>query len=69
MDELFKALADANRRKCEEANKMIAKLDDHQHIFFTDINSKFLDDQGGLIGFRGGRANAHRLTLDHPCKH
>jgi lysophospholipase L1-like esterase len=44
--------ADANRRKCEEANKIIAKLDDHQHIFFTDINSKFLDDQGGLVGFR-----------------
>jgi beta-glucosidase len=44
--------SDSNRRKCEEANKIIAKLDDHQHVFFTDINSKFLDANGGLIGFR-----------------
>ena len=43
---------DSNRRKCEEANKIIAKLDDGKHVFFTDINSKFLDDNGGLIGFR-----------------
>ena len=43
---------DSNRRKCEEANKIIAKLDDQKHIFFTNINSKFLDDKGGLIGFR-----------------
>jgi lysophospholipase L1-like esterase len=43
---------DANRRKTEEANKIIAKLHDGKHIFFTDINSKFLDDKGGLIGFR-----------------
>jgi len=43
---------DANRKKCEEANKIIAKLDDQKHVFFTDINSKFLDDKGGLIGFR-----------------
>jgi lysophospholipase L1-like esterase len=44
--------SDSNRRKCEEANKIIAKLDDQKHVFFTDINSKFLDDKGGLIGFR-----------------
>lgn len=44
--------SDSNRRKCEDANKIIARLDDHQHVFFTDINSKFQDDQGGLIGFR-----------------
>ena len=43
---------DANRRKCEEANKIIARLEDGKHVFFTDINSKFLDDKGGLIGFR-----------------
>jgi lysophospholipase L1-like esterase len=43
---------DSNRKKCEEANKIIAKLDDQKHVFFTDINSKFLDDKGGLIGFR-----------------
>jgi beta-glucosidase len=44
--------SDSNRRKCEEANKIIAKLDDQKHVFFTDINSKFLDEKGGLIGFR-----------------
>jgi beta-glucosidase len=43
---------DANRRKCEEANKIIAKLDDQKHVFFMDINAKFLNDNGGLIGFR-----------------
>ncbi len=43
---------DSNRRKCEEANKIIAKLHDGQHVFFTDINSKFLKPDGSLIGFR-----------------
>jgi lysophospholipase L1-like esterase len=43
---------DANRKKCEEANKVIAKLHDGKHVFFTDINSKFLKDDGSLIGFR-----------------
>jgi len=43
---------DSNRRKCDVANKIIAKLDDGKHVFFTDINSKFLDANGGLIGFR-----------------
>jgi lysophospholipase L1-like esterase len=43
---------DSNRRKCEEANKIIAKLDDQKHVFFTDINAKFLNENGGLIGFR-----------------
>jgi lysophospholipase L1-like esterase len=44
--------SDSNRRKCEEANKIIAKLDDQKHVFFTDINAKFLNEKGGLIGFR-----------------
>ena len=43
---------DPNRRKCEEANKIIAKLHDGKYVFFTDINSKFLKADGGLIGFR-----------------
>jgi len=43
---------DANRRKVEEANKIIAKLDDQEHMFFMNINDKFLDEKGGLIGFR-----------------
>ena len=43
---------DANRRKVEEANKIIARLDDQKHVFFMNINDKFLNEQGGLIGFR-----------------
>ncbi len=46
--------SDPNRRKCEEANKIIARLDDHKHVFFMNINSRFLDAKGGLIGFRPG---------------
>jgi beta-glucosidase len=43
---------DANRLKIDEANQIIAKLDDQKHVFFTNINSKFLNETGGLIGFR-----------------
>jgi beta-glucosidase len=43
---------DANRVKNEEANKIIAKLDDGKHVFFRNINDKFLNPQGQLIGFR-----------------
>jgi lysophospholipase L1-like esterase len=42
---------DANRIKNEEANKIIAKLHDGKQVFFMNINDKFLDPQGGLIGF------------------
>jgi lysophospholipase L1-like esterase len=43
---------DAGRRKMEAANKIIAKLNDGKHVFFMNINDKFLDANGGLIGFR-----------------
>jgi len=43
---------DASRIKNDEANKIIAKLDDQKHVFFKNINDKFLDAQGKLIGFR-----------------
>jgi len=43
---------DSNRLKNEEANAIIAKLDDGQHVFFKNINSKFLKEDGSLIGFR-----------------
>ena len=49
--------SDANRIKNEEANKIIAKLHDGKHVFFTDINSKFLKADGSLIGF--GADNLH----------
>ena len=44
---------DSNRIKNEEANKIIAKLDDGKHIFFTNINDKFLNADGSVIGFGG----------------
>jgi lysophospholipase L1-like esterase len=43
---------DPQRRKNEEANKLIARLDNHRNVFFMNINSKFLNEQGGLVGFR-----------------
>ena len=43
---------DPNRRKNEEANQIIAKLNDGQHVFFMNINDKFLNPNGSLIGFR-----------------
>jgi beta-glucosidase len=45
---------DSNHLKVEEANRIIARLDDQQHVFFMNINSKFLNEKGGLIGFRPG---------------
>jgi lysophospholipase L1-like esterase len=43
--------SDANRIKNEEANKIIAKLHDGKHIFFTNINDKFLNPDGSVVGF------------------
>ena len=43
---------DPNRLKNEEANRIIAKLHDGKHVFFKNINDKFLDADGRLIGFR-----------------
>ncbi len=51
------SVSDANRIKNEEANKIIAKLHDGKHVFFTDINAKFLKPDGSLIGF--GTDNLH----------
>jgi len=48
---------DANRKKNEVANTIIAKLHDGKHVFFTDINPKFLKADGSLIGF--GNDNLH----------
>jgi len=44
--------SDGLRQKNDEANKLIARLDDGQHVFFQNINSKFMDQDGRLIGFR-----------------
>jgi lysophospholipase L1-like esterase len=44
---------DASRLKNDEANKIIAKLHDGKHVFYTDINAKFMKENGSLIGFGG----------------
>ena len=44
--------ADPARLKCEEVNKIIAKLDDQKHVFFLNLNPSFLNPQGQLVGFR-----------------
>ncbi|NLW82789.1 MAG: hypothetical protein GXY41_00040 [Phycisphaerae bacterium] len=44
---------DGIRRKNDRANEIIAKLHDGQHVFFTNINDKFLNADGSLIGFSG----------------
>lgn len=43
---------DPLRVKNEQANKIIAKLHDGKHVFFMNLNDKFLNAQGGLVGFR-----------------
>ena len=54
---------DPNRIKNEEANKIIAKLNDGKHVFFMNINDKFLDAQGRLIGFRND--NLHPTAVGY----
>jgi lysophospholipase L1-like esterase len=43
---------DANRQKVESVNRIIAKLGDQKQVYFMNINSKFISESGGLIGFR-----------------
>jgi lysophospholipase L1-like esterase len=43
--------SDVQRQKTEAANKILAKLDDGKNVKFLNINDKFLDPQGKLIGF------------------
>jgi len=43
---------DNARLKNEDANKIIAKLHDGKNVFYKNINDKFLDAQGQLVGFQ-----------------
>ena len=54
---------DSTRVKNEQTNKIIAKLNDGKHVFFMNINDKFLDAQGRLIGFRGD--NLHPTAVGY----
>jgi lysophospholipase L1-like esterase len=54
---------DSTRVKNEQTNKIIAKLHDGKHVFFMNINDKFLNAQGGMIGFRGD--NLHPTAIGY----
>jgi lysophospholipase L1-like esterase len=41
--------ADPVRDKIAEVNRIVAKLDDQQHVFYMDIGRKFLDDNGVFL--------------------
>ena len=41
--------ADPVRDKIAEVNRIAAKLDDQQHVFYLDIGRKFLDDRGVFL--------------------
>ena len=40
---------DSVRDKIAEINRIIAKLDDQQHVFYMDIGAKFLDEKGSFL--------------------
>jgi lysophospholipase L1-like esterase len=43
------APGDPVRDKITEVNKIIAKLDDQQHVFYLDIGPQFLDEKGVFL--------------------
>jgi lysophospholipase L1-like esterase len=51
---------DPVRDKIEEINKVIARLDDQQHVFYMNIGPKFLDERGDFL------PDAFRPDLLHP---
>jgi lysophospholipase L1-like esterase len=51
---------DPVRDKIADANRIIARLDDRQHVFFLDIGAKFLDETGVFL------PDAFRLDNLHP---
>jgi lysophospholipase L1-like esterase len=51
---------DPVRDKIAEVNRIIARLDDQQHVFFMDIGAKFLDERGFFL------ADAFRPDNLHP---
>lgn len=40
---------DSVRNKIAEINRLISKLDDQRHVFYLDIGSKFLDENGNFL--------------------
>ena len=53
---------DPVRDKIAEANRIIARLDDRQHVFYFDIGAKFLDDNGVFLPEAFRPDNLHPLA-------
>jgi lysophospholipase L1-like esterase len=53
---------DPIRDKIAEANRIISKLDDQQHVFYLDIGAKFLDEKGVFLPDAFRPDNLHPLA-------
>jgi lysophospholipase L1-like esterase len=56
---------DPVRDKIAEANRIISRLDDQQHVFYLDIGSKFLDEKGVLLPNVFRPDNLHPVALGY----
>ena len=56
---------DPVRDKIAEANRIISRLDDQQHVFYVDIGSKFLDEKGFLLPNVFRPDNLHPAALGY----
>jgi len=53
---------DPVRDKIAEANRIISRLDDQQHVFYVDIGAKFLDSSGVFLPETFRPDNLHPLA-------
>jgi lysophospholipase L1-like esterase len=53
---------DPVRDKIAEANRIISRLDDRQHVFYLDIGARFLDEQGVFLPDTFRPDNLHPLA-------
>ena len=53
---------DPVREKIAEVNRLISKLDDQKHVFYLDIGSKFLDENGVFLPDSFRTDNLHPLA-------
>jgi beta-glucosidase len=53
---------DSVRDKIADINRIIARLDDRQHVFYLDIGSKFLDEKGVFLPESFRPDNLHPLA-------
>jgi lysophospholipase L1-like esterase len=57
---------DPIRDKIAETNRIIARLDDQQHVFYMDIGAQFLDEKGVFLpdSFRGDNLHPQAKGYD-----